>query len=221
MIATTFGENMLVVNTNGAAGFIESTGDSGPPPEGDKARTVAVTPDGSRAVIGNILSDNVTIVDLAGQAVEGHVPVGDRPAEVAITPDGTRAVVANPDNFLKPGMFGYARLAASQPYRALLVPDTAIVTDAARRVVYVVGPQNDVTAKPVELGPLVGGLRVIRRGLAATDKVIIGGIQRARPGQKVQPKAGRIAASGGPEPAPVPPALAPSKHGFRMRSTPD
>jgi YVTN family beta-propeller protein len=97
MIATTFGENMLVVNTNGAAGFIESTGGSGPPPEGDKARTVAVTPDGSRAVIGNILSDNVTIVDLPGLAVEGHVPVGDRPAEVAVTPDGARAVVANLD----------------------------------------------------------------------------------------------------------------------------
>jgi YVTN family beta-propeller protein len=98
MIATTFGENMLVVNTNGAAGFIESTGGSGPPPEGDKARTVAVTPDGSRAVIGNILSDNVTIVDLPGLQVEGLVAVGDRPAEVAITPDGTRAVVANLDS---------------------------------------------------------------------------------------------------------------------------
>jgi len=97
MIATTFGENMLIVNTNGAAGFIESTGDSGPPPEGDKARTLAVTPNGSRAVIGNILSDNVTIVDLPGLAVEGHVPVGDRPAEVAVTPDGERAVVANLD----------------------------------------------------------------------------------------------------------------------------
>ncbi len=101
MIATTFGENMLVVNTNGAAGFIESTGGSGPPPEGDKARTVAVTPDGSRAVIGNILSDNVTIVDLPGLAVEGHAAVGDRPAEVAVTPDGARAVVANLDaNFV-------------------------------------------------------------------------------------------------------------------------
>ena len=98
LIATTFGENMLVVNTNGAAGFIESNGDSGPPPEGDKARTVAVTSDGSRAVIGNIFSDNVTIVDLPGLAVEGHVAVGDRPSEVAITPDGTRAVVANLDS---------------------------------------------------------------------------------------------------------------------------
>jgi YVTN family beta-propeller protein len=98
LIATTFGENMLVVNTNGAAGFIESTGGSGPPPEGDKARTVAVTPDGWRAVIGNIFSDNVTIVDLPGLAVEGHVAVGDRPSEVAITPDGTRAVVANLDS---------------------------------------------------------------------------------------------------------------------------
>ncbi len=112
-----------------------------------------------------------------------------------------RAVVQNPDGFLKPGMFGHLRLAASQPYRAMLVPDTAIVTDAARRVVYVVDRAGTVAARPVELGPLLGTLRVVRSGISANDRVIIDGIQRARPGQKVQPKAGRIQAGTGPEPA--------------------
>lgn len=112
-----------------------------------------------------------------------------------------RAVVANPTGFLKPGMFGHMRLAASQPYPALLVPDEAIVTDAARRVVYVVDRAGTVIARPVQLGPLTGNLRVIRSGLGPQERVIINGIQRARPGQKVIPKAGRIPIVTGPEPA--------------------
>jgi hypothetical protein len=102
------------------------------------------------------------------------------------------------------------RLAASQRYQALLVPDTAVVTDAARRVLYVVDRAGTVIARPVELGPLVGNLRVIRSGLAPNERVIINGLQRARPGQKVQPKLGRIQASGGPEPAPAPSSVAPA-----------
>jgi RND family efflux transporter MFP subunit len=121
-----------------------------------------------------------------------------------------RAVVANPDGFIKPGMYGQARVVASQRYRALLVPDTAIVTDAARRVVYVVDRQGTVLARPVELGPLVGSLRVVRSGLAPQERVIINGIQRARPGQKVKPMNGVIRASDGPEPAPAAPSLAPA-----------
>lgn len=113
-----------------------------------------------------------------------------------------RAIVANPDGFLRPGMFGHLRLAASPPYRATLVPDTAVVTDAARRVVYVLDRQNKVTVRPVELGPLTGALRVIRRGLSPRDRVIIDGLQRAQPGQAVQPRNGRI-----PNPANVEPTV--------------
>ena len=120
-----------------------------------------------------------------------------------------RAVVHNPTGLLKPGMFGHVRVASSQPYQALLVPDAAIVTDAARRVVYVIGPENSVVARPVELGPLTGNLRVIRRGIGPQDRVIIGGIQRARPGQKVQPRPGRITPATGSEPPPQAPTVAP------------
>lgn len=103
-----------------------------------------------------------------------------------------RAVVPNADGFLKPGMFGSLRLEGSNPYKALLVPDTSIVADAARQLVYVVDKSGTVVARPVETGPLVGGLRVIRSGLAPEDRVIIGGVQRARPGQKVQVQNGKI-----------------------------
>jgi RND family efflux transporter MFP subunit len=103
-----------------------------------------------------------------------------------------RAVLPNPEGFLKPGLMGRMQLAGSKPYDALLVPDSAIVTDAARRLVYAVDAEGKVVAKAVELGPLVGDLRVIRSGVSAQDQVIISGVQRARPGQAVQANKGEI-----------------------------
>jgi RND family efflux transporter MFP subunit len=121
-----------------------------------------------------------------------------------------RAIVPNPDGLLKPGMMGRLRLAATAPYNALLVPDTAIVTDAARRVVYTVDRQGNVAVRPVELGPLTGSLRVIRSGLSPQDRVVIGGLQRAMPGQKVKPRQGRIAPPTTSEPDAQPPQPAPA-----------
>lgn len=115
-----------------------------------------------------------------------------------------RAIVPNPGGFLKAGMFGSLKLEGSRPYPALLVPDTAIVADAARQVVYVVAQDGTVAAKPVQTGPLIGALRVIRSGLAKGDKVIIGGVQRARPGAKVQANPGKI--EGGPGAPSAPPS---------------
>jgi RND family efflux transporter MFP subunit len=105
-----------------------------------------------------------------------------------------RAVFANPELFLTPGMFGKMRLASGGTTRALLVPDSAVQTDQARKILLVVGKDGTVAAKPVELGPVVDGLRVVRSGLLPSDRVIIVGTQMAAPGSKVQPKAGRIVA---------------------------
>src|SRR5690606_30809700 len=107
-----------------------------------------------------------------------------------------RAVVANSDGKLRPGLFGQLQLAASAPRSTILVPDTAIVTDAARRLVYVIGPKDVVQARPVTLGPVIDGLRVIRSGLTAQDRVVVGGIQRAMPGKPAKVEAGRIAPDG-------------------------
>lgn len=98
MAAVHNGENLLVMNTNGGAGFLEGDVPSGPPAEADKTRRVAISADGTRAVTTNILSDNVTIVNLVTNTVEGVVTVGDRPSGIAITPDGSKAVVANLDS---------------------------------------------------------------------------------------------------------------------------
>ncbi|MBK1976458.1 efflux RND transporter periplasmic adaptor subunit [Brevundimonas sp. 3P9-tot-E] len=114
-----------------------------------------------------------------------------------------RAVVQNADGFLKPGMFGHAQLAGSGGYAAMLVPDSAVVTDGPRKVVYVVAKDGTVGAKPVQLGPLANGLRVVRTGLTPDDRVIINGLQRARPGQKVTAQNGTIKAEQTKTDAPV------------------
>jgi RND family efflux transporter MFP subunit len=106
-----------------------------------------------------------------------------------------RAVLANPDLFLTPGMFGNMRLANGGTVAALLVPDAAIQTDQARKTVLTVAPDGTVAAKAVVLGPVVDGLRIVRTGLTATDRVVVSGTQMAMPGGKVQVRPGRIAAT--------------------------
>src|SRR4051794_3264919 len=100
-----------------------------------------------------------------------------------------RAVIPNKDFSILPGQFGRVRLIGSAPYEALLLPDTAIATDQTRKIVFVVKDDDTVEARPVRLGPLDDGLRVIREGLSAEDRVIVEGIQRARIGAKVSPHA--------------------------------
>jgi RND family efflux transporter MFP subunit len=104
-----------------------------------------------------------------------------------------RALIDNPDNFLTPGMFGHLRLLGSGTYRALLVPDAAVVTDQERQVVFVVGADGLARQRPVELGPLSRGLRVIRSGLAPSDRVIIDGVQRAQADHAVKASMGVVA----------------------------
>ncbi|GAB5349572.1 efflux RND transporter periplasmic adaptor subunit [Alteriqipengyuania sp. 357] len=105
-----------------------------------------------------------------------------------------RAVVRNGEGFLAPGLFGRMRLATGGTRQALLVPDTAVTTDQTRKLLLVVGKDGTVATRAVELGPLVGNLRVIEKGLKPTDRVIIEGTQMAMPGQKVAAQKGRISA---------------------------
>ena len=102
-----------------------------------------------------------------------------------------RAVFDNKDGALTPGFFGRLRLFAGE-HDALLIPDSAIVSDQSRKIVFTVADDGTVGTKLIELGPIVDGLRVIRAGLAATDRIVIEGLQRARPGQKVKPEDGKI-----------------------------
>jgi RND family efflux transporter MFP subunit len=96
-----------------------------------------------------------------------------------------RAVFDNPGNVLTPGMFGRIRVPGSPAYLALLIPDEAIASEQARKYVLVVDDGGVVRQKYVTLGQLDQGLRVIRDGLVATDRVIVNGQMHARPGIKV------------------------------------
>jgi membrane fusion protein, multidrug efflux system len=102
-----------------------------------------------------------------------------------------RAVFENKDGLLTPGFFGRLRLFGGE-HDALLVPDSAIASDQSRKIIFTVAADGTVGTKLVELGPIVDGLRIIRSGLAATDRIVIEGVQRARPGQKVNPEDGKI-----------------------------
>lgn len=107
-----------------------------------------------------------------------------------------RAVFPNPDGFLTPGQFGRIRLPGSESYKALLIPDSAILADQSQRIVMTVNAEGVVTPKVVRPGPMYDGLRIIRSGLAADDRIIINGLMRARPGVKVTPQPGEIKGAG-------------------------
>jgi len=104
-----------------------------------------------------------------------------------------RAIFENKDGFLTPGFFGRLRLYGGQR-DAFLIPDSVISSDQASKIVFTVADDGTVGTKKVELGPIVDGLRVVRSGLAPTDRIVIDGIQRARPGQKVTAQDGKIEA---------------------------
>ncbi len=100
-----------------------------------------------------------------------------------------RASFSNPDAVLTPGMFGRIRVPGSPTYNALLLPDAAIGTEQIRKFVLVVGDDNTAVQRYVTLGPLSDdNLRIIKDGIKASDRVIVNGLMRVRPGQKVTPQ---------------------------------
>ncbi len=125
---------------------------------------------------------------------EGRVDFLDNALDRSSGTIRLRAVVDNPDGFISAGMFGQLRLFALEPFEALLVPDQAIVTDQTRQVVYVVDAEGIVGQKVVRPGRLIDGLRAITEGLAPQDRVVISGVQRARPGRRVSVKEGVVSA---------------------------
>jgi RND family efflux transporter MFP subunit len=103
-----------------------------------------------------------------------------------------RGVLANPDRVLLPGYFVRIRVPFDEQKNALLVPDAALGSDQAGRYMLVVNGENVVEQRKVQTGPLEGELRVIESGLKGEDKVVIAGLLRAIPGQKVDPQLQKI-----------------------------
>lgn len=135
---------------------------------------------------------DIQLADEASYRWHGRMSFVDNAIDPGAGTIRAHAVVANPDGFLVPGMFGRARLLGSGKYRALLVPPGAIVADQARKLVWVIGRDGKPVQRPVELGPVVDGLQVIRGGLAPTERVVIDNLGMIRPGAPVKTRPGRI-----------------------------
>ena len=103
-----------------------------------------------------------------------------------------RGILKNPDRVLLPGYFVRVRVPFDRQQDALLIPDAALGADQAGRYVLVVNGENVVEQRKVTIGQVEDGLRVIESGLKADDKVVVGGLLRAIPGQKVDPQASKI-----------------------------
>jgi len=112
-----------------------------------------------------------------------------------------RATFPNKNLALTPGLFARIRLQGGGAHSACLARDEAVVTDLNQKYVFVLGKNNTLEYRPVKLGPMTEGLRVVRDGLRNGDVIVVSGLQRVRPGAAVNPKkvpmAGQISAPGG------------------------
>lgn len=128
-----------------------------------------------------------------GYPHEGYVDFINNQVSASTGTLQVRAVFPNPkpkvgDRVLSPGLFVRVQVSIGPPYQALLINQRAVGTDQNLKFVYVVNEQDQVERRDVQLGPEEGALQVVRQGLSANDRVIVSGIQRARPGMTVQPQ---------------------------------
>jgi RND family efflux transporter MFP subunit len=127
----------------------------------------------------------VGLANDSGYPRVGRIDFVDNQLDVASGTIRLRAVVDNHDRRLTPGMFARVRLADGPSRPATVVEDRAIGTDQDRKFVYVVKADSTVDYRPVQLGRVDGGYRVVLSGVAAGERVIVDGLQRVRPGSKV------------------------------------
>jgi membrane fusion protein, multidrug efflux system len=147
-----------------------------------------------RARLKGPLADKVVVAlsDETSFGREGTLDFIDNALDRSSGTIHARATVPNPDLFLAPGQFARLRVAIASPAPVYLLPDSAVVLDQSQRLVMTVGADATVKPKIVTTGDLRGGLRVIRSGLDAGDRVVIDGLVRAIPGAKVAPEEGAI-----------------------------
>ena len=131
---------------------------------------------GERAAAHNPV--RVGLANEAGFPHDGTVDFIDNQVDPRTGTIRARAVLANPERIFTPGLFARVQLEGSAKFTALLIDDKAVLTDQDRKYVYVLGAGNTAARKDVELGPMIDGLRVVESGLAATDKVVVDGVQK-------------------------------------------
>lgn len=142
---------------------------------------------------------NPVLIKLADEDAwkhEGHMDFVDNQINARSGTMRGRAIFDNPDKLLLPGVFARLRLFGGDA-DSLLVPDSAIVSDQTRKIVFAVGEDETVKAVPVTLGDINEGLRIVKSGLNRSDRIVINGLANpfVRPGAKVTPEPGEIKAA--------------------------
>jgi multidrug efflux system membrane fusion protein len=147
---------------------------------------VLYTKDGKAPVEMQLANEN-------GYPHKGFVDFVDNRVDASTGTIRVRGAFENKAGLLRPGLFAQVRIPSSPKYNAVLISDLAVGYDQGQPIVYVVGADDVATAKPVKLGALSEGLRVVESGVAAGDRVIVNGIVHLRPGVKVAPQEGNMA----------------------------
>lgn len=122
-----------------------------------------------------------------GYPFEGRVDYLDNRVDAGSGTIRIRAIFPNPDHRLMPGLFARVRVPIGHAGMALLVPETALGRDQQGAFLLIADEKNTVGYRPVTVGPLIDGMRVISQGIALQDRVIVNGLQKARPGATVSP----------------------------------
>jgi RND family efflux transporter MFP subunit len=138
----------------------------------------------------------VGLADETGFPHEGRMDFVDNQLDVRTGTIRARAVLSNSEGRFTPGLFARVQLLGSAEYDAVLVDDRAIGTDQSQRFVLIVGPNDTLQYRPVQLGRNVDGLRVVRNGLSAGDQIVVSGLQRVRSGMQIKPVLGQMTPQG-------------------------
>lgn len=173
--------------------------------DGDEQRYLRYAQRANAAESGSAASTDV-YVGLAndqGYPHAGKLNFVDNALDPATGTIRTRAVLSNAERKFTPGLFARVRLPGSGRYQATLVPDSAVATDQDRRYVLVVNKDDVVEHRQVELGGSQDQMRVVQSGLQPGERIVVSGLQRAKPGAKVSPQEAE-AATANAEGKPVP-----------------
>ncbi|MBA4094499.1 MAG: efflux transporter periplasmic adaptor subunit [Candidatus Accumulibacter sp.] len=142
---------------------------------------------GARARDGAPVAVRVGLANEEGFPHEGKLEFVDNQLDARTGSVRMRAVFENRDGALVPGLFARVQLGAADSRSAVLINERAVGTDQNRKFVYVVDAAGKAEYRPVTLGPVVDGLRVVRSGVKAGEKIVVNGLQRVRPGAPVAP----------------------------------
>jgi multidrug efflux system membrane fusion protein len=143
---------------------------------------------GLKRVQGGALPVFMGLAGEEGYPHQGTINFINNEVNAATGTISVRAVFSNPRNLLLPGRFARIRLFLGEPYKAMLVAERAVVSDQGRKFVLVVNDKAVLEQRPVVLGALNGSLRVVKEGLKADDRVVVGKLKGLRAGMAVDPQ---------------------------------